>query len=45
LGLLAVAAIWIAVLLVMGGQKTGLGIFDTHAGQEGREYYVARPVR
>ena len=45
LGLLAVAGIWIAVLLVMGGQKTGLGIFDTHAGQEGREYHVARPVR
>ena len=45
LGLLAVAGIWIVVLLVMGGQKTGLGIFDTHAGQEGREHHVARPVR
>jgi len=45
LGLLAVSSIWIAVLLVMGGQKTGLGIFDTHAGQESREHHVARPVR
>ncbi len=45
LGLLAVSGIWIAVLLVMGGQKTGLGIFDTHAGQESREHHVARPVR
>jgi hypothetical protein len=44
-GLLAVSGIWIAVLLVMGGQKTGLGLFDTHAGQESTERHLARPVR
>ena len=44
-GLLAVAGIWIAVLLLLGGQKTGLGLFDTHAGPGGREHPVARPVR
>ena len=43
--LLAVSGIWIAVLLLLGGQKTGLGLFDTHAGQGGREHQVARPVR
>jgi hypothetical protein len=44
-GLLLIAGLWIVTLLVMSGQKTGLGIFDTHAGQEGREHHVARPVR
>ena len=43
-GLLAVAGLWIAVLL-LGGQKIDLGLFDTYAGQEGRAYQVARPVR
>ena len=45
LGLLAVSGIWIVILLVMSGQKTGLGIFDTHAGQEGGGSHVVRPVR
>ena len=44
-GLLAVAGIWIMVLLLIGSRKPGLGLFDTHTGQEGTKSHVARPVR
>jgi len=45
LGLLAVAGIWIVILLVMSGQRAGLGLFDIRSGQEGGSSHVARPVR
>ena len=44
-GLLAVAGIWIAVLLLLGSQKIGLDLFDTLTGQASREHHVARPGR
>ena len=42
---MAVAGLWLAILLLLGSQKIGLGHFDTYAGQENREHPVARPVR
>ena len=44
-GLLVIAGLWLAVLLLMGGQKIGLGLFDTLAGQESRGRQVTHPVR
>ncbi|HYQ90480.1 MAG TPA: nuclease-related domain-containing protein, partial [Candidatus Competibacteraceae bacterium] len=44
-GLLAVAGIWLAVLLLLDSQKIGLSLFDTQAGQAGQEHAVVRPLR
>ncbi|HYQ90535.1 MAG TPA: nuclease-related domain-containing protein [Candidatus Competibacteraceae bacterium] len=44
-GLLAVAVVWLAVLLLMGSQKISQGLFDLYVGQAGKEHPVARPVR